>query len=77
MALKLKLHKLHGKSALDYRLYRKANNVLIKRDLFREDANLIMLQQTNKQTQKSHETRDVRGHAMAQALRRRLLTTGA
>jgi hypothetical protein len=47
VALKLKLHKLHGKSALDYRLYRKANNVLIKCDLCREDANLIMLQQTN------------------------------
>ena len=77
MALKLKLHKLHGKSALDYRLYRKANNVLIKFDLWREDANLIMLQQTDKQTQKSHETRDVRSHEMVQAVRRRLLTTGA
>jgi hypothetical protein len=47
VALKLKLHKLHGKSALDYRLYRKANNVLIKCDLWREDANLITLP-TNK-----------------------------
>jgi len=47
MTLKLKLRKLHGKSALDYRLYRKANNVLIKCALCREDANLITLQ-TNK-----------------------------
>jgi hypothetical protein len=47
MTLKLKLRKLHGKSALDYRLYRKANNVLIKCELCREDANLITLQ-TNK-----------------------------
>jgi hypothetical protein len=80
VALKLKLHKLHRKSALDYRLYGKANDVLIKCDLRREDANLIMLQtnkQTNKQTQNSHDTRDVLGRAMAQAVRRRLLTREA
>jgi hypothetical protein len=76
VALKLKLHKFHGKLAPDYVLYRKANNVLIKCDLRREDANLIMFQ-TNKRTQKSHDTRDVRGRAMAQAVRCLLFTTEA